>query len=109
MVVLGLLAAGFFGIIGSGRYLISRSKRRLVGYEMARRHIEQHRPLVRADLWYAGGGNPLQPDVGWLTGWGCGTVVGGILYESRIRVDSVGGVDSPRRVTVQVRWNEIKI
>ena len=116
MVILGLLAAGFFGVITSGRYLVSRSKRRLAAYEMARRQIESQRADVRADTWYLGAGDPLQPTGVW-TAWDAGTVVGGINYQSRRRIDAVtaaqgcvgAAADCPRRVTVQVRWNETKL
>jgi len=110
MVVLGLLAAGFFSVITSGRYLVSRSKRRLVAYELARRQIEFRRSWVRADTWYAGGSDPLNPSGTW-SAWGCNTVLGNIAYQSRIRIDSVptGCADCPRRVTVQVRWNETQL
>ncbi len=116
MVILGLLAGGFFSVIVSGRYLISRSKRRLAAYELARRQLEQRRALVRADLWYAGAADPLNPTGTW-SGWGGNTVVGNITYQSRMRVDSVSAAagcagaaaDCPRRITVQVRWNETKL
>jgi len=115
MVILGLLAAGFFGVMTSGRYLVSRSKRRMAAYELARRQLEFRRSQVRADTWYSGAG-PLAPG-GW-SAWGCSTTVGNITYQSRIRVDTVTAAqgctnpttaDCPRRVTVQVRWNETKL
>ena len=116
MVVLGILAAGFFGVITSGRYLVSRSKRRLAAYELARRHIEHRRSWVRADTWYLGGADPLNPTGVW-SGWGCSPVVGTITYQSRIRIDRVTAAegcmgpaaDCPRRITVQVRWNETQL
>ncbi len=116
MVVLGLLAAGFFSVMTSARYLVSRSRRRLAAYEMARRHLEYRRSMVRADTWYAGASDPLRPTGVW-TAWGCSTIVGNINYQSRTRIDQLGAADGcwssaadcPRRVTVQVRWNETKL
>jgi len=118
MVILALLAAGFFSVITSGRYLVSRSKRRLAAYEIARRQIEARRAFVRADTWYAGGTDPLNPTGGLWTTWGCSTVVGNITYQTRVRIDTLtaaegcaaaAAADCPRRLTVQVRWNETKL
>ena len=117
MVILALLAAGFFGVISSGRYLVSRSRRRLAAYEIARRQIEARRAEVRGDTWGQGPGtDSLHASGAWST-WGCSTVVGGITYQRRFRIDNLtvgegcfgGGGECPRRVTVQVRWNETKL
>ena len=120
MVIFGLLAAGFFSVLTSARYLVSRSKHRLAAYEEARRQIEWRRSWVRADAWY----QPAYQLVmnGTWTAWGNATVVNGVNYQSRYRVDKVindswavactnctGGADCPRVITMQVRWNETRL
>ncbi|MGE5279652.1 MAG: prepilin-type N-terminal cleavage/methylation domain-containing protein [Deltaproteobacteria bacterium] len=107
-VILAVLAAGFFAVLTSSRYLVSRQKRRLTAYEQGQRILEFNRGYIRGDFWDAPfPGYALDAQAAW-TPWANATVVNGVRYESRLFVVSTCN-DCPRRVTVQVRWNETRI
>jgi prepilin-type N-terminal cleavage/methylation domain-containing protein len=101
MIILALLAAGVFSVVISGRYLVSRSERRVVAIEIARSEMEHLRPFVRADTWN-NMTNPLFATNDWGAGWDTLTYA---PYQVRRRVDTVAGA-TYRRVTIQVAWNE---
>jgi prepilin-type N-terminal cleavage/methylation domain-containing protein len=100
--ILSFLAAGFFTLTVSARNLIWRSKRRLQGFEFAKRQIEYLRQFVNANSWNTSlsatswtGNNTSDPNFKW-----------------RYRVDNVpagAGNYNCRSVTVQVFWNESNI
>ena len=103
MIVLAILAAGFFNTMVSSRYLVARSRKRFIGDELARQEIESKRQYVRWDLWQLNNAsNPLNPDGSW-TSWGA--VASNPGYESRFMVQNITGAEC-RKITVQVRWNE---
>lgn len=53
LIILALLASGLFSVLLSSRYLVARTKRRLVATEVARLEIENKRSRYqRADCWY---------------------------------------------------------
>ena len=103
MIVLAILAAGFFNTMVSSRYLVARSRKRFMGDEIARQEIENKRQFVRWDLWQLNNAsNPLNPSGSW-TSWVA--VVNNPGYESRFMVQNITGADC-RKITVQVKWNE---
>jgi prepilin-type N-terminal cleavage/methylation domain-containing protein len=105
MIIFAILAAGFFNTMASSRYLVSRSKRRLIGMEIAQQAIETNRRLVNASRWY-NTSDPLYPTGGW-TGWAA--VASNPNYYVRFKVENVtaaGWTPECRKITVQVEWNE---
>ena len=108
MIILALLSTGVFSVMLSARYLVQRSKRRLIAIEIARREIENHRQFIRADTWYTSGpGNPLDDTGAWLS-W-TSAVSGPYSYQWRYRVDPCPDGLECRQMTVQVMWSEEKI
>ena len=106
MIVLAILAAGFFNTMVSSRYLVARSKRRFLATEIARQEIENKRQFVRVDTWYwNNASNPLNPNGSWPP-WVAAANNSGILYESRFMVQNMTAPIECRKITVQVRWNE---
>lgn len=99
MVILSLLASGFFSVMISGRQMVARSKKRLVATEIARREIENKRQNIRADLWTC---STLWPIGSWTIPVASGD------YSYRYRIDNVPGADY-RKITVEVRWNDATI
>ncbi len=100
MIVLALLASGFFSILVSARYLMLRSAIRSSALETARQGIEGMKNLVRADTWWVAG-NPLEATGVW-SAWV--PVAGTPGFSRRYRVDPVTNC-ACRQVTVQVQYN----
>lgn len=106
MVILALISTGVFSVMLSARYLVQRSKRRLIAIEIAKREIENKRQFIRADTWYTPG-NPLD-DTGAWSGW-TPAASGPYSYEWRYRVDPGPPGLECRQMTIQVMWSEQKI
>ena len=104
MIVLALLASGFFSILVSARYLVNRSAFRIAGIEVARTEIERMKTLVSADTWSLAG-STLEPTGVW-QGWVVSPV--NANFFTRYKVDAVAGC-SCRAVSVQVKWDVPKI
>jgi prepilin-type N-terminal cleavage/methylation domain-containing protein len=104
MIVLALLASGFFSILVSARYLVNRSTMRMTGLEIAQLRIEELKANIRADTWWLGG-SPYQATGAWST-WAA--YAPDPTFQTRTRVDAVGGFDC-RKVSIQVQWNATKI
>ena len=106
MIVLAILAAGFFNTMVSSRYLVARSRKRFIGDEVARQEIENKRQYIRADLWPPYNTSPayLNPNGSW-SPWVPVAVANNPGYESRFMVQNITGADC-RKITVQVKWNE---
>ncbi|MFA5039538.1 MAG: type II secretion system protein [Candidatus Omnitrophota bacterium] len=101
MMILALLAAGFFSVAVSGRNLTWRSRMRFLASEIARHRLEELRFHVRADTW-SNTSNPLYPTGTWST-WVAAPE--NSLFQTRRFVGTMGTFQC-RNVTVQVRWNE---
>ena len=102
-VILALLAAGIFSVLVSSRYLVTRSKTRVVAVEIARAEIERMKSLVDVDTFYTSG---LFNDTGTWRAWDSTTYP---PYSVRYRVDNGTGTATYRKVTVQVAWNDTTI
>lgn len=103
MIILALLASGFFSIMVSSRYLVMRSRMRLLATELASQQIERLKQYVRDDTW-AVAGNPLDPTGIW-------NAIAGMPapYTGDYKVESGPPNTDYRKVTVRVRWNEPQI
>lgn len=99
VIILNLLAAGFFSVAFSARNLTWRSRMRLRGIEIARHRIEELRRFVRADTWDTG---PLRV-MAW-TAWAAAPE--DAAFQTRYVVQAIAAGFQCRNVTVQVRWNE---
>jgi prepilin-type N-terminal cleavage/methylation domain-containing protein len=104
MIVLALLASGFFSILVSARYLVNRSAFRAAAVEVANAGLERMKTLVRADTWWVPG-SPLA-----LKAWTDDWVVSpdNSAFFVRYKVEAVAGCEC-RAVTVQVKWDVPKI
>ncbi len=102
-VILALLAAGMFSVIISSRYLVARSKTRVMAVEIAKAEIERMKSLVDANTFYNSG---FFNATGVWRAWDSTTYS---PYSVRYRVDNGTGTATYRKVTVQVAWNDTTI
>lgn len=107
MVILALLAAGFFSAAVSGRKLTWRSRMRFTAAEIAHRRLEELRANVRADTWNLAA-SPLNPSGAW-TAWVASPE--NPAFETRYVVSSINApfVSDARNISMQVRWNDTTI
>jgi prepilin-type N-terminal cleavage/methylation domain-containing protein len=104
MIVLALLASGFFSILVSARYMVNRTALRSAAIEVARSEMERMRMLIGSDVWWTAGAYPLQPG-----SWSALSLSPvDPRFSTRFRVRTVPGLEC-REVTVQVSWNVPKI
>ena len=103
MIILALLASGFFSVLVSSRYLVARSRQRAVAVEIARAEIERMRALVDANTFLPAG------SFGATGAWRAWDATRYPPYSVRYRVDPGPGAATYRKVTVQVTWNAAKI
>lgn len=103
LVILALLASGLFSVFVSSRYLVARTKRRLMATEIARLEIENKRAgIIRADCWYNASCAPVGS---W---YNCNSSNYG-SFTVDCRMDNGPGGADYRKMTVRVRWNEAQI
>jgi prepilin-type N-terminal cleavage/methylation domain-containing protein len=106
MVVLALLSTGLFSVFVSSRYIVRRSRSRLVALEVAKNVIENKRQYIRANTWYLGNASdPLNP-----TGaWSAPDTTTYPPYSVRFKIDPGPSNTDYRKISVQVQWNDITI
>jgi prepilin-type N-terminal cleavage/methylation domain-containing protein len=113
MIILALLSAGVFSTAMSSRYLVNRSKRRVIAIELAKLAMEELQKNIglgtpNYSLITAGSST-------WFNVTGSPFTVNGMTYIVEMRsgpsMIPTGGVGPPdyRPVTVRVRWNETTI
>ncbi len=100
IVILALLASGLFSVIVSGRYLVGRSRKRFQAIEIARGEIERLKPFVRGDTDASLVANSV---------WSAWDAVTYAPFSVRYKVDPPPGLYEYKKVTCQVRWNEVSI
>ena len=97
VILLALLATGLFSTMVSARYLVARSRARVMAVEIARGEIEKKRGLIDVVSWG-------QPEFNPNGVWRSWDTTSHPPYRVRYRVDPSSG--DYKKVTFQVAWDE---